>query len=206
MFIKKAVWKISHRSAGLWALLSIWLCALFTITYTQQLNWTVSELSYTIFTGDSVGADKTAGGAARLLVVFLDEVALTAGNATVLVLLALMLAVFRPKHRFRLMAATLAGTAMIACGLLEKIVYAKWAGGDSMFLIAETAKRSDKLAAIDPGSFALNPAVLLDLGPMMLGQLAVSATAAALAAFNLLALARRRRTIDGAPIEREAAL
>jgi len=179
--------RINHRNAGIWSLFSMWLAVLFAITYWQTLATGAAYSAYAMML-DPLPAVASPHAA---LFRFQDDAGVHAANATVLLLLCLMLGVLRPRYRFPLMTASVAGTFAVASGILEKSVYATWAAGNENLLAAETVRASAGMASRSVGEWTPRLRTLLDLDPMLQIDLAVMVAAAAWAVACLLVSRKR---------------
>lgn len=147
----------------------MWLCVLFTISYGQEAVTQSTNMVYVMMA--KWAASPT--GPEAIFFQFHDEVGLYASNAAILLASLLILAVFKPKYRFAMMAVAAAGTSAVATGLLEKLVYRKWAGSNDTLLMAENVRESASMAEVGLGTWAFNPAVVLNLGSMLLLDFAI---------------------------------
>lgn len=188
--LKKWVQKsfnISNRAAGTWALFSIWLSSLFTITYGQAITAKAAENA----SAGLIGGGASILPAETIRFQFYDEVGLYVSNATILMSAILILAIYKPKFRFQLMGLSLFGAAAIALGLIEKIVYAKWAGAIDTLPIAEQIRESDAMRLISVDTWSFNPLVVGSLGGMLQVDLALI-MASAMWAVAVRAVVRRK--------------
>ncbi|MCZ7861754.1 hypothetical protein O9X98_10220 [Agrobacterium salinitolerans] len=171
----RRMFRITHRTAGLWALFSMWLCVLFTISYGQEAVTQSTNMAYMMMAkwpASPTGPD-------AIFFQFYDEVGLYASNAAILLASLLILAVFKPKYRFAMMAVAATATSAVATGLLEKLVYRKWAGSNDTLLMAESVRESASMVEVGLGTWAFNPAVILNLGSMLVLDFAIILLSAA---------------------------
>jgi hypothetical protein len=160
--------RVNHRSAGQWALFSMWLCVVFAITYGQAAFAKAATATYMML------AKWPAAPAPDAVVFqFHDEVGLFAANAALLLASLLIIAVVKPAYRFALMGLSVVCASAVALGLLEKMVYQKWTTSNDTLLMAEEVRRMPETASLDLGSWALDLSALSSLGPMMIVDLAV---------------------------------
>jgi hypothetical protein len=167
--IRRKLFRISHRTAGLWALFSMWLCVLFTISYGQEAVTQATNRSYVMMTR----WPEPPTGPDAIFFQFHDEVGLYASNAAILLASLLILAVFRPKYRFFMMSVAAISTSAVATGLLEKLVYLKWARSNDTLLMAETVRESVSMSSLSLGTWTFSPTSVLSLGSMPLVDFAI---------------------------------
>ncbi|MCS4089723.1 hypothetical protein [Rhizobium sp. BK176] len=162
------LFRISHRSAGQWALFSMWLCVVFAITYGQAAFARSATATYMM-----LAKWPASPGPDAVVFQFHDEVGLYAANAALLLASLLIIAVFKAGYRFALMGFSVVGAAALALGLLEKMVYHKWIASNDTLLMAEEVRRMPQTASLDLGSWAFDLSALSSLDPMMIVDLAV---------------------------------
>lgn len=153
----------------------MWLCVLFTISYGQEAVTQSTNIAYMMmarWSASPTGPDAT-------FFRFYDEVGLYASNAAILLASLLILAVFKPKYRFAMMAVAAAATSAVATGLLEKLVYRKWAGSNDTLLMAENVREAASMASVGLDTWTFNPAAVFNLGSMLLLDFAIILLSAA---------------------------
>ena len=194
--VNRRLFRITYRTAGVWALFSIWLCVLFTITYGQTAITKSAGSAYKMMMGMSSSFTSVEAVSFQ----FNDEVGLLATNATIVLVLALMLAMLRPRYRFPLMGLSVVATMAIGMGLLEKIVYSRWTGSNETLLMAERTRESASLSAIGLGSWNFNPAAIWELGGMMTLDACIILASGAWAVANLRIARRKHAALQVAEI------
>ncbi|MCV9963662.1 hypothetical protein OIU34_17315 [Pararhizobium sp. BT-229] len=159
--IRWRLFRITHRTSGLWTMFSIWLCALFTISYGQEAVTRSTGMAYLMM------ARATATMDAAAFFQFHGEVGLYASHASILLVSLLILAVFKPSYRFAMMVLSVVATSAIATGLLEKLVYLKWTRSNDSLLLGEQVRASAEMAAVGLDTWVFSPDAVLDLGWML---------------------------------------
>lgn len=147
----------------------MWLCVLFTISYAQQAVTRSTSIVY-LMISKGISPPEPAEGA---FFQFHDEVGFYALNAATLLVSLLILAVFKPKYRHSMMGVAITATLAVSTGLLEKLVYFRWAGSNETLLMAETVRASTEMAAMELGTWVIDPAAVIGLGWMMRLDLSV---------------------------------
>jgi hypothetical protein len=179
-------YRITRASADMWSFFTIWLCTLFSVSYGQLAANRAAAGYYLSSTGDL-----SAAGPLITLFQFHNEVALYASHATILLALAMVLAVLKPEYRPALCGASVAGTLLVAFGYLEKIVHMNWERTNDLFLQAKTIEQAQGLAHVT--SWWPDISVTESAGPMLLADLAFLIATAAWSYFGLAVVARERR-------------